>query len=150
MKEISCSLLDYRRDSHATTNCRLIVELLQARQHCNHSRPPLLGLGNDRAEFERNGIANRIEILERFELLELFQLSKVLDLVLRHVQYAEALQRVDTLHLLDEIVADPELLERVAHRFESDKRLDRIAPEREDAQLFERVEIGDLLDRVGR
>ena len=79
------------------------------------------------------GIADKEEVLEHRQLFQSFKLNPVLDLVVRHVQhlramrhndtgstcnrYLQLLQDADALELVDLVVRDPQLLERVCDRF---------------------------------
>ena len=67
----------------------------------------------------------------------------LLDQIVRHVESVELLQLDDGLQVVDLVVRDPQLLQRLAHRLDPRQALDQVATQRQDFQVLQVLQVLD-------
>ena len=120
------------------------VQLLELGQSLDDFQPPLLF-----GESFVHGVADEQQLLERGQIAQLRQLVERLDAVVAHVDQLQLAHAAEPVALLDGVVADPQLLERVGHVLQLLEALDVVATQRQNLEILQARERRDALDAVG-
>ena len=95
-------------------------------------------------------VADEEQVLELLERLERLERVELLDFVVRQVENAQVVQLLDTLETLDEVVRNPQLVERVRNTVQVFNLLDLVSSKTQNLQLVHAAQTRDLLNVVRR
>lgn len=90
------------------------------------------------------------KLLKIRDFLKTVEFCPIFDQIVAHVQDLQSFENIHTFYFLNEIVRYPQLLQVIADCLQSGKRFYVITTQRQNLQVFQRINAVYPLDHVGR